>query len=126
VELAALIDFDADEEDLCNTSKAAAWSSFLHAFFFYKSPRFFENRPPDTLSVEEQALWAGVAEGLCHKLDLPVPEWTNDIRYFLAEPWDSSVFYAILDSPITQRLAESDSEFSRRNIVARIRDFLVA
>ena len=113
VELAALIDFDAEEEDLCNPSRAAAWSSFLHAFFYYKSASFFEERPPDIVPVEEQALWAGTAEGFCHKLDLPVPEWTCDSRYFLAQPWDSSVLYAILDSPIT-----SGSLNRTRNFVA--------
>jgi hypothetical protein len=67
-----------------------------------------------------------VAEGLCNKLYLAVPEWTNEARFFLAEPWDSSALYSILSSSIAQRLSESDPEFSRRNIVARIRDFLVA
>jgi hypothetical protein len=94
--------------------------------FHYKSISFFNERAPATLSMEEQALWAGVAEGLCNKLYLTVPEWTNEPRYFLAEPWDSSVLYSILSSSIAQRLSESDPEFSRRNVVARIRDFLVA
>jgi hypothetical protein len=126
VELAGSIDFDADREDIWQGSRSAAWSSFLHAFFYYKSPTFFHERPPENLSVEEQALWAGIAEGLCNKLDLPVPQWAGESRYSLPEPWDSSVFYAILDSLITQRLAESDAEFSHRNVVARLRDFLVA
>ena len=56
VELAALIDFDAEEEDLCNPSKAAAWSSFLHAFFYYKSASFFEERPPDMMPVSDLQL----------------------------------------------------------------------
>ena len=118
--------FDADPEHIWEGSRSAAWSSFLHAFFYYKSASFFERRPPETLSVEEQALWAGVAEGLCKKLGLPVPEWTNESKYFLTEPWDSSLLYSVLSSSIEQRLSESDSEFSRRNVVARLRDFLVA
>src|SRR6185437_213177 len=118
VELAASIDFDADREDIWQGSRSAAWSSFLHAFFYFKSPSFFDERPPEVLLLEEQALWAGVAEGLCNKLDLRVPTWAQESRYFLVEPWDSSVLYSILDSSIRQRLAESDPEFSRRNVVA--------
>jgi hypothetical protein len=95
-------------------------------FSITKSAAFFVERPPEVLSPEEQALWAGVAEGLCNKLYLPVPEWAQEARYFLAEPWDSNLLYSILDSSIAQRLSESDPEFSRRNVVARIRDFLVA
>jgi hypothetical protein len=126
VELAGRIDFDADRADIWQSSRSAAWSSFLHAFFHFKSEMFFEKQPPDFVPVEEQALWAGVAEGLCQKLDLRVPQWTNEPRYFLVELWDSSLFYSILSSSITQRLSECDPEFSRRNVVARIRDFLVA
>jgi hypothetical protein len=73
VELAGAIDFEADREDMWESSRAAAWSSFLHAFFYYKSPSFFDERPPEVLSVEEQALWAGVAEGPARSLICQCP-----------------------------------------------------
>jgi hypothetical protein len=126
VEMAARIDFEADADDIWQSSRASAWSSFLHAFFAYKSPTFFAERPPDTLSIEEQALWAGVAEALCIKLDLAVPEWTKDPWYFLSKPSDFVVYQSVLNSTIHERLAESDPAFKKRNVVARARDFLVA
>jgi hypothetical protein len=126
VEMAARIDFEADADDIWQSSRASAWSSFLHAFFAYKSPMFFAERPPDSLSIEEQALWAGVAEALCAKLELPVPAWTEEGRYFLPEPRNAWPVQAVLSTPIKDRLAESDPEFRRRNIVAKARDFLVA
>ena len=126
VEMAARIDFEADADDIWQSSRASAWSSFLHAFFAYKSPTFFVERPPDTLSIEEQALWAGVAEALCTKLDLTVPAWTKEPRYFLPKPWDFVVYQSVLSSTIQERLAKSDPAFRKRNVVARARDFLVA
>jgi hypothetical protein len=126
IEMAARIDFEADEDDIWQTSRASAWSSFLHAFFASKSPLFFAECPPDTLSINEQALWAGVAEALCSKLELPVPEWTKEPRYFLPEPWDSVVYLCVLGGTVQERLAEADDAFKKRNVVARARDFLVA
>jgi hypothetical protein len=127
IELAAWIDFDADADDPFRTSRASAWSALTHAFFHTKSPEFFSVPPPDNLSVEEQALWAGIAEALCSRLDLPVPSWVYEQRYYLPEPWDPFLLRVVTsERSIEERLADADEEFRRRNVVANARDYLAA
>ena len=71
-------------------------------------------RPVALESRYMEAYLAAVTEYLCHKDGLPVPEWTQDKRYFL-----KNAHYALgkKGSPISfVLLAESPVPFRRRNI----------
>ena len=79
-------------------------SDFLHQFYFSRTADSFEKEPGDWFSREARAWLAGVAEYLCHRFNLPVPEWTEKPEYFLPEPWEES------------RADTGECEFRRRNI----------
>jgi hypothetical protein len=81
VELAELIR-DCGDFEHC-------WGGFLHNFYLYKSESFFAVPPPPlTFSREHRAWLAGVAEYLCGRFHLPVPAWTDEPEFHLAEEWD--------------------------------------
>ncbi len=63
------------------------WSAFTHEFFLYETASFFDLRPPACWPIEWQAVCAGAAEALCVRFGFPVPEWTEEPKYFLGEPW---------------------------------------
>lgn len=79
IELAQMM-ADRDEE--------MAWSEFLHEFYRFRTPSFFAERPPESLSPQWKALLAGTAEFLSKEFGLPVPEWVNDPQYTLPVQWD--------------------------------------
>lgn len=79
-------------------------SAFLHEFNFSRTADFFEKEPGQCFSHEMRAWFAGMAEYLCHRFELPVPTWAEKPEYFLAEPWEKS------------HDDTGDSEFRRRNI----------
>jgi hypothetical protein len=77
---------------------------FLHEFNYCRTVDFFQKEPGQSFSCEMRAWFAGMAEYLCHRFNLPVPAWTEKAEYFLPEPWGKSY-----DDT-------GDSEFRRRNI----------
>ena len=79
-------------------------SGFLHEFNFSRTKDFFEKEPSQWFSCEMRAWFAGMAEFLCHRFSLPVPEWTEKPEYFLPEPWGKS------------QDDTGEPEFRRRNI----------
>jgi hypothetical protein len=79
-------------------------SDFLHEFNFFRTADFFEKEPREWFSREMRAWFAGMAEYLCHRFNLSVPEWTEKPEYFLPEPWKKS------------RDDTGEPEFRRRNI----------
>jgi hypothetical protein len=82
-----------------------ALSDFLHEFFLFRTPDFFEIEPSDYFSTRDRAWLAGVAEYLCHRFGLAVPEWVEKPEYFLAEPWCKS------------HDDTGEPEFGRRNVL---------
>ena len=74
------------------TSTGVDWDTardrFLHEFFRYRNPEFFEIAPPDTLSPECRALLAGMAEFLCAQFGFSIPPWVSEPGFTLPEMWD--------------------------------------
>jgi hypothetical protein len=102
-----------------------AWSDFLHAFYDYKDASFFAYPSPPSLSVEMQAVLAGAAEWLSAEFGLPHPEWTEDPRYFLPEPWHIFEIYGLdMSAHVQEGLARSPEAFRRRNIAFRSRNLI--
>ena len=64
-----------------------AFPMFLDEFYCFKTPDFFAVEPSGFFDVRMRAWLAGVAEYLCRRFGLPVPEWTEKPEYFLAEFW---------------------------------------
>jgi hypothetical protein len=100
------------------------WSDFLHAFYDYKSASFFEFPSPASLDEHHQALLAGAAEWLSQKFQLPVPEWTNNPKYFLDEPWDPWEDFGVEITNMDERLAQAPEAFRKRNVVFESRDLI--
>ncbi len=102
-----------------------AWSDFLHAFYDYKDASFFRYPSPTSLSIEWQALLAGAAEWLSEEFGLPHPAWTDDQRYFLAEPWDPREDLGLDMSPfMADMLRRSPEAFRKRNIAFLSRNLI--
>lgn len=80
-----------------------AFPMFLDEFYCFKTPDFFAVEPSDFFDRQTRAWLAGIAEYLCHRFGLPVPEWTEKPEYFLPEFWKKTD-----DS--------GDPEFRRRNV----------
>ncbi len=93
-----------------------SWSEFLHEFYNYKQPSFFDEPSPKSLSLEQQAFLAAAAESLCCRFNIPVPAWTQEAQYSLAEPWDPSAFW-YPDVPLTSRIAASSPIFLKHNVL---------
>lgn len=103
----------------------AAWSDFLHAFYDHKNVSAFLYPSPPSLSIEWQALLASVAEWLSQEFGLPHPEWTDDPRYFLAEPWDPMMDMGLdVSEFIKDKLRRSPEAFRRRNIAFLSRNLI--
>lgn len=77
---------------------------FLQEFNFKRTADFFDKEPGEWFPCEMRAWFAGMAEYLCHRFNLPVPEWTDKSEYFLPEPWGKS------------QDDTGEPEFRRRNI----------
>jgi hypothetical protein len=102
-----------------------SWSDFLHAFYDYKDASFFAYPSPPSLSVEMQAVLAGAAEWLSAEFGLPHPEWTEDRRYFLPEPWHIFEIYGLdMSAHVGEGLARSPHAFRRRNIAFLARNLI--
>jgi hypothetical protein len=101
-----------------------AWSEFLHEFYRFKTADFFAIEPPTLFSPGRRALLAGVAEALCTRFGLPVPEWTSKPEYTLNEPWDPSEEMAAV-MPIEERMTYASPVFRKRNVVFKER-YLIA
>lgn len=102
-----------------------AWSGFLHAFYAYKQASFFSYPSPASLSVEWQSVLAGAAEWLSQEFGLPHPEWTDDPRYFLVEPWDPMEDLGLdVSAFIEDKLRRSPEAFRKRNIAFLSRNLI--
>lgn len=102
-----------------------AWSNFLHAFFDYKDASFFVYPSPPSLDVEWQCVLAGAAEWLSAEFGLPHPEWTDEPKYFLAEPWDAWQTYGLaLPENVEKNVAESPEAFRKRNVAFESRNLI--
>jgi len=68
-----------------------AYRDFLEDWTYLPESRrdLVAARPPWTRREHERwaSLLAATVEVLCAREDLPVPAWTSDPRYRLAEPW---------------------------------------
>jgi hypothetical protein len=101
------------------------WSDFLQAFYDYKNPSFFAHPSPPSLSVEWQALLAGAAEWLSQEFRLPHPAWTDELPYFLAEPWDPREDLGLdMSEFMAETLAKSPEAFRRRNVAFKARNLI--
>lgn len=101
-----------------------AWSDFLHAFYAHRTASFFAHPSPASLSVEWQALLAGAAEWLSAEFGLPHPAWTDEPRYFLAEPWDPAQEFIDMAPYIAENLARSPEAFRKRNVAFLSRNLI--
>lgn len=61
-------------------------------------------------------MFAGAAEWLSLEFGLPHPAWTDEPRYFLAEPWSVWEEEFGEDEFIEQHMAESPEAFRKRNV----------
>jgi hypothetical protein len=101
-----------------------AVDTFLERFYSYRSrwgEKFFEVEPPLSFTPEYRAFLAAMTEFLCHEFNLPVPEWTENLEYFLGEEWDAALdleeFPWVAVIPIEDRRERAAPEFLRRGIV---------
>ncbi|MBE3560767.1 MAG: hypothetical protein IMW89_16330 [Ktedonobacteraceae bacterium] len=117
-------------EILRGVSPWVALGFFMHDFFRSRSSKQRERllraavREPAS-STPEQHQWAvfcaASAEYLSLKYNLPCPEWVNNPRYVLTEPW----FTSKIATPEWQEQvkAETPEPFARRNIFCGDRIF---
>ena len=102
-----------------------AFSEFLHGFYHFKSAAFFALPPPSGFGTELSALLAGVAEYLCRRYDLDLPDWIYDPQFRLPALWDP-VEDIFPDSRGTRyrRCQRSEPEFLSRNVVFEARNLI--
>jgi len=93
-----------------------AFSDFLHGFYDHKDAAYFEFPSPASLSIERQAMLAGVAEWLSQEFGLPHPAWTDDSRFFLDQPWDPWSEVGDMSEFTQERLARAPEAFRKRNL----------
>jgi hypothetical protein len=75
--------------------------------------KMISNRPfPQVKSNRDKAYIAALVEELCFRNGLKIPDWVEDKRYFLKEPF----FVGGLESLKSFLLVESPVSFRRRNI----------
>lgn len=67
-----------------------AFPSFLDEFYLFSDAEFFALEPTDYFDRKTRVWFAGIAEYLCHRFGLAVPEWVENSDYFLPEPWRKS------------------------------------
>ncbi|MCU1309388.1 MAG: hypothetical protein JWO20_513 [Candidatus Angelobacter sp.] len=72
---------------------------------------FLASEPPNNLSQRHRVFIAGLAELLCHQLNLPTPAWTEKAEYFLSAEWDVRA-----TSAHTEESDLAPPEFRRRKI----------
>jgi hypothetical protein len=102
------------------------WGDFLHAFYLYRHPSFFEFPSPEELSLENQALLAGAADWLSAEFGLPHPAWTDNPRYFLHKTWDPWEDLGLDMSEFFEaKLQRSPEAFRKRNIAFESRNLIV-
>ncbi len=71
-----------------------------------------KNPFPEFKDKRIQAYIAATVEELCYRYNLEIPEWVNDKKYFLKEPF----FLTEIESIKPFLLVESPLSFKRRNI----------
>lgn len=101
---------------------AEALDGFLERFYSWRCASFFEHEPPEALRPEYRAFLAALAEFLCRKYGLPVPEWTEKKpEYFLAVEWDPVLEMDEIPvtalTPIETLRERAAPEFRRRGIL---------
>jgi hypothetical protein len=102
-----------------------AWSEFLHEFFHYRQASFFAAPPPHYFSPQRRALLAGVAEYLCQRYGLPVPEWVNEPEFFLPEIWDPwEDICPDMEETRPGRIERTPEAFRKRNVVYEDRNLI--
>lgn len=102
-----------------------AWSEFLHEFFRYKQASFFDVPPPRSVSLQRRALLAGVAEYLCTRYSLPIPEWVNAPEFFLHDFWDLwEDLCPDMEEFSLGRIERSPEAFLKRRVVFEARNLI--
>jgi hypothetical protein len=102
-----------------------AWSEFLHEFFRYKQASFFAVPPPRSFSPQRRALLAGVAEYLCTRYSLPIPEWVNAPEFFLHDFWDPwEDLCPDMEEFRQGRIERSPEAFLKRRVVFEARNLI--
>jgi hypothetical protein len=106
-----------------------ALGAFLERFYSWRRASFFEHEPPLSFAPRYRAFLAALAEFLCTKYDLPVPDWTEKRPdYFLTKEWDPVL--EMDEIPVTalipiETLRERAApEFRRRGILFAARNLI--
>jgi hypothetical protein len=103
-----------------------AFYSFNCNFARHRTASFFEFPPPDWIEREYQAFLAGVAEFYSVEFNLPIPDWVNDPKYILPEPWEPWGWMLSPDvGAIERRIAKAHPCFIARNVVYEARGLIV-
>jgi hypothetical protein len=88
-------------------------SDFLHEFYRFKSPSFFEIPPPSGILPQRRAWLAGVAEYLCGRFRLPVQEEWD----FAEETFGWAGLLMDMSPFRDERRARSHEAFRRRGVI---------